>query len=110
MHLGVDVRGLSGSSRSRTLSEALRWHYRDVPLGDGRTLRVGIYTEDAVPQDLVIASGRGQGAEWREDPAEGIEVPAQALPALVEALTVVGEEVEIRRMASEVYARLAAEG
>lgn len=89
---------------------SVRWHYRDVPLHDGRTLRVGIYTEDEVPVDLVLASGRGQGSGWREDSAEGIEVPAQALTALLEALTAVGEEVEIRRMAGEVYARLTAGG
>lgn len=91
------------------MSGRVRWHTRDIgPLSDGRTLRVGVYTEDAVPVDLVIASGAVQDGAWRENPAEGIEVPADALLALVEALTAVGDEAEVRRMASEVYARLTA--
>ena len=59
----------------------------DVPLGDGRTLRVALDLRDGEPDALHLAMGTGEGRDWREDPAEGLTLPATALVALGEALT-----------------------
>lgn len=58
----------------------------DVPIEDGRTLRVAVLERDGEPEALIFAVGTGQGASWREDPAEGLSVPATALSGLLEAL------------------------
>jgi len=64
----------------------------DVPLEDGRTLRIGIYARDSQREEVVIASGTGAGREWREDPAEGLTIPHEALPELVRGLLKALEE------------------
>ena len=60
---------------------------RDVHLGDGRTLRVGILTSSkGTPERLILAVGAGRGRAWQEDPVAGLTLPASALSGLVEAL------------------------
>jgi len=60
---------------------------RDVALGGGRTLRVGLVLNPQGRGDaLLLAVGTGEGREWRENPAQGLTLPATALPGLVEAL------------------------
>lgn len=75
---GEDRQALSGRVVLAT-EEALRT--ADVPLGDGRTLRVG---EDGLR--LYFAVGTGEGRDWREDPGEGLTLPRAALRGLVDAL------------------------
>jgi len=60
---------------------------RDVPLGDGRTLRVGLVLDPQGRGDaLLLAVGTGEGRGWREDPAQGLTLPASALQGLTKAL------------------------
>lgn len=58
----------------------------DVPAGGDRVLRVGLYVRGDEPESLVLAAGTGQGRDWREDPAEGLTLPATALAPLRAAL------------------------
>jgi hypothetical protein len=59
----------------------------DVALGDGRTLRVATLHEPDGTATLILSVGTGEGPSWREDPAEGLVVPASAVPGLLEALS-----------------------
>ncbi len=66
-------------------------HSVDVPLPGGRVLRVGMLnTPEEQPETLVLALGWGEGRSWREwtewNRGEGLALPADALPALREAL------------------------
>jgi len=65
----------------------------DVPTGDGRTLRVAIMVEASGEETLILAVGSGEGPAWREDPAEGIILPMEAIPGLLRALGAVSEEM-----------------
>ena len=58
----------------------------DVPTGDGRTLRVALLSEPDGENTLIMAMGTGQGRAWREDPSEGLVVPAATVVGLLEAL------------------------
>jgi len=61
---------------------------RDVPLSDGRVLRCGILYRDDQPEELILATGTGEGKAWREDPAEGLVLPASCLGELWQTLEV----------------------
>ena len=58
----------------------------DVLLDATATLRVGLVPDPASTDALVLAMGHGRGRTWREDPAQGLVLPAGALPGLREAL------------------------
>jgi hypothetical protein len=70
----------------QALTPAHRLFGHDVPLPGARTLRVGILFHHDEAQDLILCLGHGDGPGWREDPAEGIILPACALPGLRAAL------------------------
>ena len=57
----------------------------DIPLNEGRTLRVGILGEN-----LILSMGWGRGGDWNPDPAEGLILPEAVLGRLVLALLDVG--------------------
>jgi len=60
---------------------------QDVFLPDGRTLRVGLLFSPAGDrEELILAIGTGTGNSWREDPAEGLVLPADVLGELRQAL------------------------
>ncbi len=63
----------------------------DVPLSDGRTLRVGMDPDGA----LIFAVGDGVGDGWRERPREGVSLP----PGALAGLTGRAQGVEIRTLA-----------
>lgn len=64
----------------------------DVPTGDGRTVRVAHMVEASGEETLILAAGTGEGPSWREDPSEGLHVPASAVPGLLGALGQVRSE------------------
>jgi hypothetical protein len=73
----------------RPLSEPQgRMWGHDVPVDDRRTLRAGviIYHAKSKPDELVLAMGTGIGKGWREDPAEGLVLPATVLRPLRQLL------------------------
>ena len=66
---------------------------RDVPLEDGRVLRCGVLYRNDEPEELILATGTGEGKAWREDPAEGLVLPASCIEQLWQTL----EVLELRR-------------
>jgi hypothetical protein len=71
----------------RPLSEpCVKMLGHDVPMNPKRTLRVGMIVREGQPDELVIAVGTGSGKDWREDPVEGIILPAYVLRQLREVL------------------------
>lgn len=54
----------------------------DIPLGDGRSLRVGMEPDGS----LILAVGDGEGGAWRERRGEGVSLPPGTFPALLDAL------------------------
>lgn len=58
----------------------------DVPLGGGRVLRLALHREPDGRADLLIAAGFPDRTGWPRIMAEGVNVPADALPELREAL------------------------
>jgi hypothetical protein len=63
----------------------------DVPLGGNRTLRLALERDgDGEPDALHLLIGWGEGTSWQEDRlptrGEAITVPADTVPALLDAL------------------------
>lgn len=58
----------------------------DLPLPGGRVLRLALHHEDDGTTELLIAAGYPDRHSWRRLMAEGVNLPAEALPELVRAL------------------------
>jgi hypothetical protein len=64
----------------------------DVALPSGATLRVGLLSTDGDKDgELVLACGWPARAGWTPLMAEGVNIPASALPALRDALAALGD-------------------
>jgi hypothetical protein len=64
-----------------------RMQPRDLPLGDGETLRIGVdFDRHGRPTLLHLATGRGTGREWREHPEAGLTIPHEETGPLIREL------------------------
>jgi hypothetical protein len=64
-----------------------RFVTRDVPLGNGETLRIGLeWDRHGVPVLLHMALGIGTGRAWQECTEAGFAIPSDSTPDLVRAL------------------------
>ena len=57
----------------------------DVPLPAGRVLRLVLHREEGGDDELLIAAGHPSRG-WARIMAEGVNVPADSLPEVVEAI------------------------
>jgi hypothetical protein len=64
-----------------------RMQTRDLPLGDGETLRLGVeFDRHGRPTLLHLATGRGTGGDWREHPEAGLVIPHEETGPLIREL------------------------
>ena len=62
----------------------------DIPLPGGRTLRLALHRGPDGDAELLIAAGYPDRIGWPRLMAEGVNLPASALPGLVSALEALG--------------------
>jgi|GEM_PF-2319672 len=62
----------------------------DIPLPGGRTLRLAVHRRPDGEAELLIAAGYPDRVGWPRLMAEGVNLPASALPELVAALEALG--------------------
>jgi hypothetical protein len=62
-------------------------HTRDLPLGDGEVLRIGVGLDrHGRPTELHLATGTGSGSGWREHPDSGLTIPHTEVGPLIREL------------------------